>query len=113
MWLLSNDLISAVVILLAAAVYGSHLSMQWHDLYLVEPVIAQIEILAKHGDKERLQHIHSNCMQLLAAARTLLESPDVLDTGICPTEASNPTLPDIVDSDWLLVDPAPDKIARP
>ena len=93
-----------MVVLLAAAVYQSYLSMQWHDIYLVEPVIKQIEVLSRCGDRERLEHIHSNCAQLLSAAKNLLDETDVADTFTCPMQPFSPPLADVPELDWMLND---------
>lgn len=81
MWLLNDYFISAVVILLAGIIYESFLSYGWQDLQLVEPAILQLDLLARHGDTERLEHIRNNCMELMQAARNMLNSLDEEDIG--------------------------------
>ena len=73
MWLLVDYFISAVVIILAGIIYDSSYSMGWEDLQLIEPVLANIDILAAHGDSERLNHVRANCVELIKAATNVLE----------------------------------------
>lgn len=80
MWLLNDYFISAAVMILAGIIYESFLSHGWEDLHLVEPVILQLDSLARHGDTERLEHIRNNCTELVQAARNVLNSLD--DDGL-------------------------------
>lgn len=87
MWLLSDYFVSAVVILLAGIIYDSFLSLGWQDLQLVEPVIVQLDLLARSGDTKRLENIRSNCTELMNAAKNWLKSCDNADPGIYPDSA--------------------------
>lgn len=101
MWLTNDFLVSAVVILLAATIYGSFLA-EWQDVQLVEPVVDNLAVLAQHGDTDRLQHIHANCTQLLQAAKDIAFPGSAADIdSLFPEARFKESLLQGHDVDWL------------
>lgn len=100
--ILIDYFISAVVILLAGIIYGSSYSLGLEDLRLINPVIANLDTLARCGDTERLQHIRCNCIELQSAARSLLDEHEAI--GDSPQPLVDPTLQDQQIAPWLQSD---------
>ena len=70
---MADYFITAAVILLAAIIYNCPINLGQQDLQLIEPIIANLESLASHGDTERLEHIRASCIKLRDAAKYLLD----------------------------------------
>lgn len=51
------------------------------DLHLIEPVVANLESLARHGDTARLEHIRANYIKLTDAAKSILDALE-LNSGL-------------------------------
>ena len=87
--------------LLAGIIYGSPLSLGEQDLDLVGPVVANLEILAQYGDRDRLNHIKANCVALRNAAKNLLDRTGAQKDDMSEHAIQTSTFQEDQFGDWL------------
>lgn len=104
--LLVDYFISAMVILLAGIIYEFPYSDGRQDLQLVRPILAEVEVLAQHGDKERLEHIWTCCVELEKAASEILDRADAQQRAMTPEMFREATLQEDRLLDWLQMEAA-------